>query len=109
MTEKIIRRNVDRFRVIVDLVGGHVGQDSKGVIRYYDDQTPPSEEVIATELKRLEDEYDAQEYARKRALEYPSSTELAVAMYDTDDKAAIDAKRAAVKAKWPKDNSGPVE
>ena len=47
-------------------------------------------------------EYDAQEYARKREAEYPSIAELTVALYDTDDKAAIETKRAAVKAKYPK-------
>ena len=54
-------------------------------------------------------ERDTQEYARKREAEYPSIEELTVALYDTDDKAAIETKRAAVKTKWPKDNSGPVE
>ena len=46
---------------------------------------------------------------QKRKIEYPTIAELTVALYDTDDKAAIDTKRAAVKTKWPKDNSGPVE
>ena len=46
--------------------------------------------------------YDAQAYARKRAEEYPTIQELVVALYDTDDKSAIEAKRAAVKAKYPK-------
>ena len=47
-------------------------------------------------------EYDAQAYARKREAEYPAIQELVVALYDTDDRAAVDAKRAAVKAKYPK-------
>ena len=47
-------------------------------------------------------EYDAQEYARNRASEYPSLLELTVALYDTDDKSAVEAKRAAVKLKYPK-------
>ena len=47
-------------------------------------------------------EYDAQEYARKRQAEYPSIEELVVALYDTDDKADIEAKRAEVKKKYPK-------
>ena len=46
--------------------------------------------------------YNAEEYKRKREREYPTIQELVVALYDTDDKAAIDAKRAAVKAKYPK-------
>jgi len=47
-------------------------------------------------------EYDAQEYARNRQAEYPTIAELTVALYDTDDKSAIEAKRAAVKLKYPK-------
>tara|TARA_R100001082_G_scaffold110968_2_gene92639 strand:+ start:551 stop:847 length:297 start_codon:yes stop_codon:yes gene_type:complete len=60
------------------------------------------ESSITTEIKRIEDEYDAQEYARKRQAEYPSIEELVVALYDTDDKSAIEAKRAEVKKKYPK-------
>ena len=62
----------------------------------------PTEEEINTELARLQTEYDAQEYARKRKAEYPTIEELVVALYDTDDKSAIEAKRAEVKAKYPK-------
>jgi len=47
-------------------------------------------------------EYDAQEYARNRQAEYPTIAELTVALYDTDDKSAIEAKRAAVKLKYSK-------
>ena len=48
-------------------------------------------------------------WMKNRLKEYPDHRELIVALYDTADKASIDAKRAAVKAKWPKDNSGPIE
>ena len=34
--------------------------------------------------------------------EYPSIQDLVVALYDTEDKAAIDAKRAEIKLKYPK-------
>jgi len=52
-------------------------------------------------------EYQAQDlavktYAEKRRMEYPSILELTVALYDTDDKAAIEKRRADVKAKYPK-------
>ena len=67
------------------------------------------ESKITTEIARLKAEYDAQEYARNREREYPTIVELTVALYDTDDKAALETKRAAIKTKWPKDNSGPVE
>ena len=70
----------------------------------YDDLTKRQEHMDALKL-----EWDAAECARNRKREYPSIEELTVALYDTDDKAAIETKRAAVKTKWPKDNSGPVE
>ena len=57
---------------------------------------------VEEEKERLQAEYDAQEYARNREAEYPSIKELVVALYDTDDKADIEAKRAAVKKKYPK-------
>ena len=57
---------------------------------------------VNAELTRLQTEYDAQEYARNRQEEYPSIGELVVALYDSEDKAAIDEKRAAVKLKYPK-------
>ena len=60
------------------------------------------EAKVSAEIIKLQAEYDAQEYARQREAEYPSIKELVVALYDTEDKAAIDAKRAAVKAKYPK-------
>jgi len=67
------------------------------------DGTPEiSKADIKVEMDRLQTEYDAQDYARKRKAEYPSIEELVVALYDTEDKAAIEAKRAEVKAKYPK-------
>ena len=62
----------------------------------------PSVEDWDAKIAELKAAYATQEYARNRAAEYPSIAELTVALYDTDDKAAIDAKRAAVKAKYPK-------
>ena len=63
----------------------------------YDDETKRAEHKAT-----LKAEYDAQEYARNRQKEYPSIAELTVALYDTDDKSAVEAKRAAVKLKYPK-------
>jgi hypothetical protein len=62
----------------------------------------PTIAEINTEVIRLEADWTAKEYARNRASEYPSLLELTVALYDTDDKSAVEAKRAAVKAKYPK-------
>ena len=80
-----------------------IGSDLDTCTIIWTDGTPEiSKADIQTEMDRLQAEYDAQDYARKRELEYPSIEELVVALYDTDDKAAIEAKRAEVKAKYPK-------
>jgi hypothetical protein len=57
---------------------------------------------VADKVAELRIEYEAQEYARKRRAEYPTIEDLVVALYDTDDKAAIDSKRAEIKLKYPK-------
>ena len=59
-----------------------------------------NEEILAKQTE-LQTAYD-NDYARKRKEEYPTVEELVVALYDTDDKADIETKRAAVKAKYPK-------
>ena len=79
----------------------------KGEVKYEnltwtDEKGKPSEVDVNTKIEELQAEYDAQEYARKRQAEYPTIAELTVALYDTDDKADIEAKRAAVKLKYPK-------
>ena len=92
----------ERFDVIHSMVGGSMeGSDDVGYT-FHDGQTPPTEAEIDAEIVRLQAEYDAKEYQRKRKAEYPSIEELVVALYDTDDKSAIEAKRAEVKAKYPK-------
>ena len=65
--------------------------------------------AIQNENDRLDALSDSFEWKKRRLGEYPSTEELTVALYDTDDKAALATKRAAVKVKWPKDNSGPIE
>jgi len=66
------------------------------------DSTPIPKDTILAKQTELQAEYDALDYARKRKAEYPTIEELVVALYDTDDKAAIDEKRAAVKLKYLK-------
>ena len=80
-----------------------IGSDLDTCTIIWTDGTPEiSKADIQTEMDRLQAEYDAQEYARKRKAEYPSVQDLVVALYDTDDKTAIDAKRAEIKLKYPK-------
>ena len=59
-------------------------------------------EVDEAQAQAVQDEYDNAPWHIKRKREYPRIYELVVALYDTDDKAAIETKRAAVKAKYPK-------
>ena len=41
-------------------------------------------------------------WEENRQAEYPTIEELVVALYDTDDKAALEKRRSDVKAKYPK-------
>ncbi len=65
-------------------------------------QTKPTESEINTEVARLQAEYDAKEYQRKRAAEYPSFAD----QFDTLYHGGYDAWKAtidAVKTKYPKE------
>ena len=91
-----------RFDAISSLVGGQLaGNDDGTKVNYIDKQTPPSDAEIDAELKRMQDEYDAQEYARKREGEYPSIQACIHAILD-DDLDALQKKRAEIKKKYPK-------
>jgi hypothetical protein len=71
------------------------------------EQTQPTDAEIAAEVTKLQSEYDAKEYARKRVKEYPSLADFVDAYYwaqngdDTKMTAYIE-KCAAVKDKYPK-------
>jgi len=71
-------------------------------IEWLEGTSPISKADIQTKMDELQVEYDAQDYSRKREAEYPSVQDLVVALYDTDDKTAIDEKRAEIKLKYPK-------
>jgi hypothetical protein len=47
-------------------------------------------------------DWSAKTYDKKRKAEYPTIAELVVALYDTQDRAEIDKRRADVKKKYPK-------
>ena len=81
------------------------GTDPLNNTAIFSDDCPHEEltwTAIQTEMDRLQAEWDAKDYARKRKDEYPSIEELVVALYDSDDKTAVDEKRAAVKLKYSK-------
>lgn len=67
----------------------------------------PSEKAIQAKLKELQAEYDALQYQRDRAEQYPSITDVVVALAEKqegDDTMwqEITAKRAKVKSDNPK-------
>jgi hypothetical protein len=64
--------------------------------------TKPTDEQL-NELDNQANSLEAlgQVYANRKA-EYPSIQDLVVALYDTEDKTAIDSKRAEIKLKYPK-------
>jgi len=64
---------------------------------------------IIDKIPEVEAEYDAQEYARNRELEYPSTGDQLDMIYKDNKNSTTTHADAveAVKTKWPKDNSGP--
>ena len=105
-----IAKNIDAVRKLAGenhpniglAIIGNCEKDLSGVSLLDGSSLGFSFSEVETKKDEMQAEYDAQEYARKRQAEYPSIAELTVALYDTDDKADIEAKRAAVKAKYPK-------
>ena len=93
---------VGAIRKLVD--GGVSGNSDGSNIVYYDGQIPPSESAIKTKLAEMQAEYDAQEYARNRQVEYPSVQECVHAMLDNDNNEldTLQAKRTEIKLKYPK-------
>ena len=76
-----------------------------GALEWLDEvQTRPTDAEIAAEVARLEAEYAATEYQRKRAAEYPPMSDYLDGVVK-GDQAQIDkyiADCLAVKAKYPK-------
>ena len=62
----------------------------------------PTEEQLNAVESEANDLEALNQVITNRKNEYPTIEELVVALYDTDDKAAIDVKRAEIKLKYPK-------
>ena len=71
--------------------------------------TPTSKADLEAEVSRIETEYDAQAYARNRQSDYPDWGTQLNKIYDDGITKWKSEMVDPVKAKWPKDNSGPVE
>lgn len=75
--------------------------DGTFVAKWKSELPQPSVDDIEAAHAEWQAEYDSQEYARKREQEYPSIQECVHAILD-DDLDALQAKRAEVKARYPK-------
>ena len=64
-------------------------------------QPQPSEAEIEAAHAIFQSEWASKEYARKRIAEYPSIKECVHAILD-DDLVSLQAKRSAIKDKYPK-------
>ena len=85
------------------------GDDFDGLEWLDTKQTKPTESEIGAEKKRLQAEYDAQAYSRNRQADYPDWGTQLNKIYDDGITKWKSEMVDPVKAKWPKDNSGPVE
>ena len=78
------------------------------IARWMSASPQPSEAEIEAAHNEWQAEYDSQEYARNRAVEYPSLDDLTVALWEgvVEERmasvTALEALRQAVKTKYPK-------
>jgi hypothetical protein len=93
---------VTEYEAVISLVGQKVSYHGEYV--FHDGQKKPSQSKIDAEVKRLQAEYDAQEYARQRALAYPSvGDQLDMLMKDKKNGTNTHQEACeAVKTKYPK-------
>ena len=97
------------FDAVLSLVGGTLqGGTDISKYKFFDGQTPPSKAEADAEFLRLNTEYDAEEYARNRVTDYPDMGSQLNKIYDDGVTKWKSEMVDPVKAKWPKDNSGPV-
>ena len=101
------------------LVDLHSGQwfgwsDSKNkiyenLVIWDDSKDKPTEKELTDALKKQQDDFDAKEYARNRQNEYPDWGVQLNKIYDDGIAKWKSEMVDPIKAKWPKDNSGPKE
>ena len=94
--------NIDKINAIKSLSpDAEVSQHGDNIIWHNPSEPTVTEVEIDAEVVRLQSEYDAQAYSRKREVEYPSVQECVHAILD-NQLDALQAKRVSVKLKYPK-------
>ena len=88
----------------------YVKCDGNGVVAWKDghETTDAEATAITTKYDELQAEWTAQEYARNRKADYPDMGSQLNKIYDDGVTKWKSEMVDPVKAKWPKDNSGPV-
>jgi hypothetical protein len=88
-----------------------MNRDYESLVWLDDTQVKPTEKEYNDAVTAWNIEYDAQEYARNRQVAYPSTGDQLDMIYkDTKNSTTTHADAVeAIKTKWPKDNSGPIE
>ena len=90
----------EKFDAAVSLVGGEIKWNGEETL-YHSGQTPPTDAELDAELKKLQDAYDAQEYARTRKPLYP---DIGDQLDDLYHAGAFSASMAAKLKKVKDDN-----
>ena len=90
----------EKFDAAVSLVGGEITWNGEETL-YHSGQTPPTDAELDAELKKLQDAYDAQEYARTRKPLYP---DIGDQLDDLYHAGAFSASMAAKLKKEKDDN-----
>ena len=88
-------------------LGGPVNGPYSDLKIFGDVKTPPTEDEIQTKLSELQTAYDDLAYSRARQAEYPDMGTQLNKIYDDGITKWKSEMIDPVKAKWPKDNSGP--
>lgn len=96
---------MDKVNAIISLRPGARWHMNEDVLVWEDEeQVEPTEEELNIEIARLQSEYDSQDYARKRKMEYDALNQFELISNDaingtTTHRDAI----LAIKAKYPKE------
>ena len=104
--------NIFAFQAIQKLVPNAdciIGETYESINWAHESRGKPTEAEFDEALASIKAEYDAQAYARNRQADYPDWGTQLNKIYDDGVTKWKSEMVDPVKAKWPKDNSGPVE
>ena len=80
------------------------------ILEWFDERPQPTEAAIQAQIAILKTEYNAAEYSRERKKEYDALNQMEMMSDDSINGTTTHPDAiTAIKTKWPKNNSGPVE